>query len=143
MPIKPAHFELPVLALHLIYASGQVKIRLSIQNWRASKHHCSPCIQGSWLPSPGEIPMGPVSTMELFALWPLDGSVSTQTTSNRRGSLKKTQLLALIHSCGSGGCEHFLHTANRGGRFLCFSVQETKIHVSSRRFVVLEQRHFL
>lgn len=95
IPIKPAQFELQVLALHLIYGSDRVKIRLSIQNYPASKRHCSPSIQGSWLPSPGEIPMGPVSPMEQFALWPIGGSVSTQTKSSRRGSLKKKTLLAL------------------------------------------------
>lgn len=33
--------------------------------------------------------MGLLSPMALFALWPLDGSVSTQTTSSRRGSFFK------------------------------------------------------
>lgn len=142
--IKPAHSELRVLALHPIYASDRGKIRLSVQNCPVSKPHRSPSIQGSWLPSPGEIPMGPASPMELFALWPLDGSVNTQTTSSGRGSVQKHCWTCKLN-CRSGGCDHFLRTASwdRPFLFVFFVCSGQKYIKNSRRFSVLVEGHFL
>lgn len=90
--------------------------------------------------------MGRLSPMVLFALRPLGGGVSTQTTRRRRLKIKQNK----INSVGPANIAAdqqvvFISSTLQTeiDFFLCFTVQQIKIHKSSRLFRVPERGHFL